>query len=203
MKKRVSSFIYSLLIALIANVVLFNSGPGLIWFFGMKYYELGVWSITAIVFVFALITIRQIQRGYLTLRLIRTLTLLYIIAFLITVFFKNGGYGIRLVNLDINACLIELEQYPLVEILNVLLWIPFGAWLRLRTTNYKIAGMSGFIFSFAIETTQYIFSLGVSDINDLIANTLGFVIGFWLVDRIKHHGIYIEYLDDKRIRLRH
>lgn len=203
MKKRVSSFIYSLLIALIANVVLFNSGPGLISFFGMKYYELGVWTITAIVFVFALITIRQIQRGYLTLRLIRTLALLYVIAFLITVFFKNGGYGIRLVNLDISACLIELEQYPLVEILNVLLWIPFGAWLRLKTTNYKTAVMSGFIFSLVIETIQYIFALGVSDINDLIANTLGFVIGFWLVDRIKHQGIYIEYLDNKRIRLRH
>ena len=84
-----------------------------------------------------------------------------------------------------------------------MLWIPFGAWLRLKTTNYKTAWTSGFLFSLVIEITQYIFALGVSDINDLVANTLGFVIGFWLVDKIKHHGIYIEYLDDKRIRLRH
>lgn len=201
MNKRMSALLYSLLITFIANLALFNSGPGLYSFFGTKYHEVGIWFITGMVFYFSRLTIKQIQEGYMTLSLIKTLSALYVIAFLITVFFKNGGYGIRLINLNLKASIIELEQYPLVAILNVLLWIPFGAWLRLKSTSYKKALLYGFLFSLSIESIQYIFSLGVSDINDLIANTAGVLIGFWLVDKIKAKGIKIKHIDNERIGL--
>ncbi|MDO5098814.1 MAG: VanZ family protein [Corynebacterium sp.] len=72
---------------------------------------------------------------------------------------------------------------------NILLFIPFGllvfvilhqssrfsAWSRGRLAAVSIA--AGAAFSFLIETAQYIFALGRSDVDDLWCNTLGTILG--------------------------
>ncbi|MEK4118615.1 VanZ family protein [Paenibacillus sp. FSL W8-0919] len=74
-------------------------------------------------------------------------------------------------------------------ILNIILFIPLGAflWLAPRTVySLKQAIRTGLSVSFGIELMQLIIKLllGSSrsiDINDLIANTIGCVVGYFLI----------------------
>ena len=71
---------------------------------------------------------------------------------------------------------------PIDTILNVILFIPLGFFLPLlyrKCHCMKIVAQTGFLFSLAVEFFQ-MFGWGSSDINDLITNTAGACIGFWL-----------------------
>lgn len=69
-------------------------------------------------------------------------------------------------------------------LLNILLFTPFGAalphllppsksiWKRVMLT-----GVAAMLFSIAIETCQFVFSLGNAEADDVICNTLGALIG--------------------------
>ncbi|MDE5824987.1 MAG: VanZ family protein [Lachnospiraceae bacterium] len=66
---------------------------------------------------------------------------------------------------------------------NIVWFVPFGMYLQymgkqktlLHTTIY------GFLFSLLIETLQYVFGTGFSELDDLVLNTLGAWIGGGLV----------------------
>ncbi|QZL07997.1 VanZ family protein (plasmid) [Streptomyces sp. BHT-5-2] len=63
--------------------------------------------------------------------------------------------------------------------LNVLMFVPGG--LLLASAGVRLLGAAtwGFLGSFGIETMQYLTASGrTADINDLLANTLGCVVGF-------------------------
>lgn len=65
--------------------------------------------------------------------------------------------------------------------LNILLFIPFGALLPCisqRVRNPFITVVAGFIFSGAIETMQYITGRGLTEIDDVITNTVGAAVGY-------------------------
>jgi len=64
-------------------------------------------------------------------------------------------------------------------IYNTLAFIPFGIFLCVLGQRKSLLKMVGIIFltSLSYEILQYIFAIGGSDITDLIANTLGGVIG--------------------------
>ncbi len=70
------------------------------------------------------------------------------------------------------------------DILNIVLFIPFGFLLKQinkRVFNRAIyAFILGFAASTVIETIQLVFHLGYCDINDIIANSLGAGIGYWI-----------------------
>lgn len=52
---------------------------------------------------------------------------------------------------------------------------------RLATLSpLRVAVWTGFAFSLCIEVSQFIFGLGRTDVDDLIFNTLGAVLGVWL-----------------------
>ena len=66
-------------------------------------------------------------------------------------------------------------------VLNVILFVPLGfllpfIWKKFREFKYTL--MFGFGMTVAIEILQ-IFAFRLSDINDLITNTLGTVVGFF------------------------
>lgn len=82
---------------------------------------------------------------------------------------------------------------PFEIIANFALFVPFGLYLGLIApawSLWKLAGMVGGS-GLALEVTQYVLSVGSSDITDLIVNTAGGVAGFgmlvlarsWLQDR--------------------
>ena len=61
-------------------------------------------------------------------------------------------------------------------IANILLFIPFGL-LAGKLWGWKIIPLATF-FSFCIEAVQLVFCLGLFEIDDIIHNTVGFVIGY-------------------------
>lgn len=83
-------------------------------------------------------------------------------------------------NLDIK---IKIKQI----IGNIVIFIPIGLFISfICKINFKKILLIGISFSFSIEITQYMislllwFSYRVSDIDDMLLNTLGFVIGFYV-----------------------
>ncbi len=90
-------------------------------------------------------------------------------------------------------------------VFNVFLTIPFGVYLR-KYFNISLAGVAimGFLLSLFYELTQYSGLYGIypkayrlADIDDLIVNTFGAVVGYWLTGYIKHFLPNSE--KDKRI----
>lgn len=63
---------------------------------------------------------------------------------------------------------------------NVLLFIPFGYLLSIVTNlKYKTIALIGLGLSLGIELLQYFFAIGLAELDDLIANTIGTAIGYW------------------------
>ena len=71
---------------------------------------------------------------------------------------------------------------PLETILNIVLFVPLGIFLPLLYKKYhrvtKVL-LTGFLLSLSVEIVQML-DWGSSDINDLITNTAGTYIGFWV-----------------------
>lgn len=80
---------------------------------------------------------------------------------------------------------IDLKTF----LLNIMMLIPFGMYLPFinkRFDSLKTVARLGFLFSCAIEVIQLLIRVSIgsarsTDINDLIANTLGSVIGYFLI----------------------
>ena len=111
--------------------------------------------------------------------------------------FNLQRYGIRFeqVNLLPFSKDIDIVSY----LLNILLFIPFGflfPYIWPRAGKLKNTALSGFSFSLLIEISQ-LFNNRHPDIDDLLLNTLGTLIGFLLfkmVARItKKEGRYKNY----------
>lgn len=75
---------------------------------------------------------------------------------------------------------IDMIRGPKDAILNVILFLPLGIFLPLLYEQYNSLSkvlLLGFLFSFSIEIIQ-MFGFGTTDINDLITNTFGAVLGY-------------------------
>lgn len=62
---------------------------------------------------------------------------------------------------------------------NIVWFVPFGMYLQYMGISKKLARTAfyGFLFSLLIETLQYVFGTGFSELDDLVLNTLGAWIG--------------------------
>lgn len=68
---------------------------------------------------------------------------------------------------------------------NVIMFLPLGIVLRcVGIKEIRKALIGGLITSLCIETLQFIFALGTFEVDDLLHNTLGVILGFWLVSRV-------------------
>jgi len=56
--------------------------------------------------------------------------------------------------------------------------LPFILAILFKITRFSTIIFTGFLMSFTIELLQYIFDVGVADIDDLILNTLGTIFGY-------------------------
>lgn len=62
-------------------------------------------------------------------------------------------------------------------IMNVIIFIPIGIYLKMMDVDSKKAVLYGFVLSFGLELCQFTFKIGASDITDLLTNTTGTAIG--------------------------
>ena len=86
---------------------------------------------------------------------------------------------------------------------NILVFSPMGILVPIfmeRRVGVLYIGGASFLLSFFIETVQLIFKIGVFDVDDLIMNTLGGIIGY-IGYRIGK-GIYRFFLRKKVLRER-
>ena len=66
---------------------------------------------------------------------------------------------------------------------NIVAFMPFGAlirWVVNRKTRWYQATAYTFLFSLCVELLQLVAKVGVFDVDDLIPNTLGGSMGFWI-----------------------
>ena len=71
---------------------------------------------------------------------------------------------------------------PVDTILNVILFIPLGFFLPLLYKKYNRVNrvaLTGVLLSISIEIVQ-MFGMGSTDINDLITNTVGTCLGYYI-----------------------
>lgn len=121
---------------------------------------------------------------------IHVLFVIYIAVLLrITVFRTGIGFHDLMKNGNINLTLFE-SYGPLLKtgnwwriiylfIGNIIWFVPLGFYLECMTKIEKVWLMVliGLLFSLLIETLQYIFGTGISEIDDLILNSFGTWIG--------------------------
>ena len=74
----------------------------------------------------------------------------------------------------------RLSWYFWQAMLNIVLFLPLGAFLMTGKRGLGISALTGFASSLAIEVVEYVTNTGVFDVDDIILNTLGTVIG-WLL----------------------
>ncbi len=105
-----------------------------------------------------------------------------------TVFMRRGSYSESVNMIPFSGLRegMEAEQSAFIEhfLLNVLMFIPIGFLIPLIDRRIYSKAAFAFLFGFAasvlIESIQLVFHLGECDINDVIANTIGAVAGFWV-----------------------
>lgn len=90
--------------------------------------------------------------------------------------------------------LIPLERFfsgnsviaPLFDVLgNLAFFLPLGALVLILGYSVRRATLAGFLLSLGVEIAQYTFAVGRTDINDLIFNTLGALVGAWCADAVR------------------
>ena len=111
------------------------------------------------------------------------------VLFRITVFrdgcFSHGLFSGR-IEWDAFAYYAELARrgnwryFVYLFVGNLIWFLPAGVLVRLSGGRLWKAVLAGFLLSALVETGQFILGSGVSELDDLILNTLGAVLGFVL-----------------------
>lgn len=88
-------------------------------------------------------------------------------------FLYSHGYDVSSLYLDILG--------------NIVMFVPYALFLFMvfHVRNYLLIIASAMLFSIAIETIQYFTSVGFADIDDVIFNTLGAVLGVIIIDGVR------------------
>lgn len=97
------------------------------------------------------------------------------------------------INIDLLYSYKELFQnknyfYFNMIFLNIAMLVPFGIMFPLifkKSDNAFKVFLSGFLFSLCIEITQYITGRGLFELDDLLNNTIGAVIGYIVLTIIR------------------
>ena len=125
--------------------------------------------------------------------IITILFIIYIMCVLRITVFRSGVSVHNLFSGRINMSLFQ-SYIPLIQEKNwfriiylfggnIVWFIPLGMylqWFKSKRSLWEIV-VFGFLFSFFIETMQYILSSGVSELDDLILNTIGAVAGALII----------------------
>ncbi|KHL96824.1 teicoplanin resistance protein VanZ [Paenibacillus sp. IHB B 3415] len=116
-----------------------------------------------------------------TLFIVYILLLTGIILFKLPFYSDKISNGIRVISLiplqgsfDENGCIL-LDEI----IYNILLFIPLGIYIRMLKSEWpfrkKVLPVIALTLSF--EVIQFIFAMGITDVTDILGNTLGGIIG--------------------------
>jgi len=101
---------------------------------------------------------------------------------------RPGGTLVELVPLtDLREAVGERDLGLLLKsVANVLLFVPFGAALGLYDVSLRAALVAGATLSSVVEVVQFAVVPGrTSSVDDVVLNTVGAVLGYLLVSRLR------------------
>lgn len=96
-------------------------------------------------------------------------------------------------------------------ILNIIMLVPFGVyqWLveKQDKISWELVAVRSLLFSLAIEVLQLLLYITVNsarsvDVNDLIANTLGGVLGYYAVKFVSKNTYFKEWIDQFKVSMK-
>ena len=163
---------------------------------GKQYLLLGVILFAALLLVYLLgyfIVYKKIMNGKKKPRLFRVLLygvfIIYITVVLGVTFLtryggNQGGISLHMLSSYIDAW----NSFSITEwrniILNIMMFVPLGFMLPLLFKKFEkwyYTYLAGFVSTLVIETLQFVSKRGIFEIDDLINNTLGCMIGYGIV----------------------
>ena len=179
-------------------------------------FTINSWTILVPIFVLLLLAMiilakfKKLKYTYLQYALITTfviylLSVIHLILFPIDVnigLYANQAPWYSSINF-IPIITIDLKTF----ILNIVMLVPFGMYLPLINSKFdstkKVARMA-VIISLSIEILQSIISVTLgngrtSDINDIIANTLGAVVGYILINKLMKFNLFKNILANAKL----
>ncbi|GAA0741425.1 VanZ family protein [Clostridium oceanicum] len=136
-----------------------------------------------IAFVFYSFTLWVVTRKFNKLH-IDILAALYFFIIIGLTFFKTS-YSNAAININPFNILREFQQYfahtLILTISNLFIYLPLGLYIKnkVKVSNKRLF-LSWFIYIILVESIQAAAHTGIFDINDIITNTLGFLIGVLL-----------------------
>lgn len=130
-----------------------------------------------------------VHRRSMQMRNVVLFVVYFAVVLYLTVFMRIGSVDTSIVTVpfdDLTRAITERDPALVTHMaLNVLMFVPFGYLVPAMNPKYfrkwSFAMLGGLVVSTVIEGTQMIFSLGQSDVDDIIANTLGAVVGYILI----------------------
>ena len=115
--------------------------------------------------------------------------LYFILILMLTLFKNDNGWtgNINLNPLEVFKDIKSSSNGLILLVGNICMYIPIGIYIEYRFFNKKNTLKIGLflIYIFLIELIQHILKKGVFDIDDIILNLIGFLIGVFLVKGIK------------------
>ena len=109
--------------------------------------------------------------------------------------FSNGSLNLVPFSDLIRIANNDMGVFIYLALGNVVVFMPFGffvAWYE-KNVGLTVVTLWGFFLSLGIELSQYVFGTGVTEIDDIILNTLGCLLG-GIIERT----IYYLYLKKQR-----
>ena len=109
--------------------------------------------------------------------------------------FSNGSLNLVPFSDLIRIANNDMGVFIYLALGNIVVFMPFGffvAWYE-KNVGLAVVTLWGFFLSLGIELSQYVFGTGVTEIDDIILNTLGCLLG-GIIERT----IYYLYLKKQR-----
>lgn len=136
------------------------------------------------------------SRNYRWRGVARLLSVEYVVLILCTtVIFREARAesDMNLIPFSSYFCIAEnsyLKEVAVINFLNVVMFLPIGLLVKLAfysndnhnvNLNWKGAMVVGLLLSMAIEVLQFVFKKGLCEIDDVIHNVIGCMIGYWAI----------------------
>ncbi|MFC4653095.1 VanZ family protein [Lactococcus nasutitermitis] len=116
--------------------------------------------------------------------------LIYFVCTFLAIMFKS--IGIRGINLNPLNFFSMYNQGFVVNVLNIIVFIPLGMYFYIKIKSMKKSLLIGLVIILGMEVSQYIFKLGIFDIDDILTNLLGIYFGFIIFESLYLFGVHGE-----------
>lgn len=157
------------------------------WMHFFYYHSVLLLSLTAVIFIalWGLLEyyLYKKEKLYRTVNIILFAASIYVVLRCTVLFRQTGEFGVSLIPFETLVRAFGEAAFFRTLLLNLLLFMPltlFGC-SAFNCTDKKralILIVSGAVFSVVIEIMQYLLCVGQAEIDDVICNTLGLIIGY-------------------------